>query len=251
MRYFLEISYKGTAYEGFQVQPGKDTIQGRINDVLSRVLNREIGVTGAGRTDAGVHALQSFVHFDSDSALPVNLVYRLNKMLPADIAAKRLIAVADTAHARYDAVSRAYSYRIHFEKNPFLTGLSYHYPYPAPDFEAMKKALPHFIQCNDYALLSKFNPDNKSTRCELTRAELILDPENKSLEFQVEANRFLHNMVRRMTGALLAIGRQAMSSEQLRNSLDKKIPLPVNETAPPEGLYLTRVVYPFIEKEKT
>ncbi len=251
MRYFLEISYKGTAYEGFQVQPGKDTIQGRLNDVLSRILSSEIRVTAAGRTDAGVHALQSFVHFDSNSALPENLVYRLNKMLPADIAAKRLIPVADTAHARYDAVSRAYRYRIHFEKNPFLTGLSYYYPYPAPDIEAMKKALPHFRNFDDYALLSKFNPDNKTTLCKVTQAELTFDPENKSLEFQVQANRFLHNMVRRMTGALLAIGREAMSSEQLRDSLDKKIPLPVNETAPPEGLYLTRVVYPFIENDKT
>ncbi len=251
MRYFLEISYKGSAYEGFQVQPGKDTIQGRLNDVLSRILSSEIRVTAAGRTDAGVHALQSFVHFDSNSALPENIVYRLNKMLPADIAAKRLIPVADTAHARYDAVSRAYRYRIHFEKNPFLTGLSYYYPYPAPDIEAMKKALPHFVHFDDYALLSKFNPDNKTTLCKVTQAELTFDPENKSLEFQVEANRFLHNMVRRMTGALLAIGRQAMSSEQLRDSLDKKIPLPVNETAPPEGLYLTRVVYPFIENDKT
>ena len=251
MRYFLEISYKGTAYEGFQVQPGKDTIQGRLNEVLSRVLNSEIRVSGAGRTDAGVHALQSFVHFDSDTALPENIVYRLNKMLPADIAAKRLFPVADTAHARYDAVSRAYSYRIHFEKNPFLTGLSYYYPYPAPDIEAMKKALPHFKNFDDYAVLSRFNPDNKTTLCKVTQAELTFDSENKCLEFQVEANRFLHNMVRRMTGALLAIGRQAMSSEQLRDSLEKKIPLPVNETAPPEGLYLTRVLYPFIKNEKT
>jgi len=251
MRYFLEISYKGTAYEGFQVQPGKDTIQGSFNLVLSRILNREIRTTGAGRTDAGVHALQSFLHFDHDSGLPENFLYRINKMLPADMAAKRLIRVADSAHARYNALSRAYSYRIHFEKNPFLSGLSYYYPYPAPDVDAMKKALPLFRNFDDYAMLSKFNPDNKSTLCRVTRAELIYDPENKNLEFRVEANRFLHNMVRRMTGALLAIGRHALSSDQLRDSLDKKIPLPVNETAPPEGLYLTRVLYPFIENDKT
>lgn len=251
MRYFLEISYKGTAYEGFQVQPGKNTIQGQINEVLSRILNSEIRGIGAGRTDAGVHAIQSFLHFDHATGLPENFLYRINKMLPPDISANRLLLVADKAHARYDAVSRAYSYRIHFEKDPFLTGLSYYYAYPIPDIEAMKKALPHFINFHDYAMLSKFNPDNKSTICRVTKAELIFDSGNNSLEFRVEANRFLHNMVRRMVGALLAIGRHALSSDQVRESLEKKIPLAVNETAPPEGLYLTRVLYPYIENEKS
>ncbi len=250
MRYFLEIAYKGTAYEGFQVQPGKATVQGTINEALSRILNTEISVTGAGRTDSGVHALQSYVHFDSEKELPNNLTYRLNKILPSDLAIGKLIPVADDAHARYDAVRRAYRYRIHFEKDPFRDGLSYYFPYPVIDLPLMQESASLFLKYEDYSMLSKFNPHNKSTLCSIFQSEIIEKENGRSLEYHVAANRFLHNMVRRMTGALLAIGRHSLRPEELEASLRNKISLPVNEVAPAEGLYLAEVQYPFIEKSK-
>lgn len=247
MRYFLEISYKGTHYHGFQIQPDHPSVQRQLESVLSKVLNKKTGITGSGRTDSGVHCIQSYIHFDTDNALPENLTHRLNTMLPSDIAVTRTIPVKPDAHARYDAIRRGYRYYIHFSKNPFLLDRSYFYHYQKPDIGLMQQAAAIFPQYEDFKILSKRDPSVKSTICTIYESKLETINSGQQLVFHVEANRFLYNMVRRMVGALLMAGTERITVDHLRQCLAENKNLPRAAMVPPQGLFLTKVAYPFIK----
>jgi tRNA pseudouridine38-40 synthase len=245
LRYFLEIAYHGRNYAGWQVQPHQLSVQQVIEDVLSQLYDTPIAITGAGRTDAGVHALQTFAHVDLPTSTNEQLVYKLNKMLPEDILIKGLRPVATEAHARYDALSRSYQYFVHVEKDPFLSETSYHFPYGIPDMELMALGADVLMRHQDFAPLSRKNPDLNNTLCQITEARWETIVPNKRLVFHITANRFLHNMVRRITGALLMIGTHKLSVEELEYALQNKESMRINVSLPPHGLYLTRVTYPY------
>lgn len=248
MRYFIEIAYKGTGYAGWQMQKNKPTIQGTINEALSTVCNTAINITGAGRTDSGVHCLQTFAHFDVDTGLPEKMLYRANKLLPKDIAIRNLIHVAPDAHARFDAISRSYSYYIHATKNPMLADRSFFFPFLPLDLKAMEKATALLTSFKDYKPLSKYNKDLKTTLCDVFNAEWETNSAKQTLVFCITANRFLHGMVRRIVGALLMIGQGKITIEEFKQAMEKGRALRLNISVPPQGLFLCEVKYPYLDK---
>jgi len=175
-RFFLEISYKGTDYCGWQVQPNQVTIQQKVNEALSTILNEPIMCLGCGRTDSGVHASQFFLHFAPTKPIPEKFVFRLNKFLPSDIAVKRLIInVPEDAHARFDATYRAYDYYAHFNKSPFLYQSSFFFPWLPLDVESMNTAAQLLLQYEDFRMFCKSGHSSKTTLCQIFKAELHID----------------------------------------------------------------------------
>lgn len=246
-RYFLEISYNGTAYCGWQVQPNGVSVQGTVNQALSTILNEPIHCVGCGRTDAGVHASQFFLHFNANNELPKLFDLRMNRFLPKDIAVHRVITeLPEKAHTRFDATYRAYDYYIHFFKNPFKDELSWHYNWLPLNFEAMRQAADLLLQYEDFEMFCKTGGSNKTTLCTIFKTELVLDEDGKGLRFHIAANRFLRGMVRRIVGILMAVGKEKISIEALKAVMDKEAKFPFHPSAPPQGLYLSEVKYDYI-----
>lgn len=247
MRYFIEIAYKGTDYSGWQIQPNGITVQETINQALSTILNEPISCMGCGRTDAGVHASQFFLHFDAKNALPKLFHSRLNKFLPKNIAVKRIHEnIPQEAHTRFDATYRAYDYHVHFHKNPFKNELSWYYNWLPLNIEAMKEAADLLLQYEDFEMFCKTGGNNKTTLCTIFKTELLVDMEAGTLQFHIAANRFLRGMVRRIMGMLMAVGKEKVSIEVFKAVMDKKAKFPLNPSAPPQGLYLCEVRYDYV-----
>jgi tRNA pseudouridine38-40 synthase len=243
-RFFIHLSYKGTSYEGWQSQPGKSTVQGILSTALKTLLKEEISVTGAGRTDTGVHALNFFAHFDSTLLKRENtekLVFRLNRILPADILVFDVIPSADEAHARYDAVSRTYHYLVTREKNPFLSEYSLHYPHNL-DMEAMNMACSILKKHSDFASFSKLHGNNKTTICHVTEAEWR-EIYPGLLVFRITADRFLRNMVRAVTGTMLRIGSGNIPFSELETIILKKDRGAAGTSVRACGLFLSGIKY--------
>lgn len=245
-RYFLEISYDGTAYHGWQLQHNAVSVQQKLNEALRKILRREVDTTGAGRTDTGVHAKQLFVHFD----IPTDIIqeedrflHALNALLPHDISANRLLKVADNAHARFDAIERSYEYHIHFGKNPFLINKSWQLR-DKPDVEKMNRATQYLLGKQDFGCFSKTHTQVFTNICTVKRAEWVL-LEDK-LIFHVTADRFLRNMVRAIVGTLLEIGLKDHSPEMMVDIIKSQDRSRAGASVPAHGLYLTKVVYPYI-----
>lgn len=248
MRCFLELSYNGTAYQGWQLQANsKPTLQGTIQYVLSTILGTSIEVVGCGRTDAGVHASQYYLHFDVlNCDLPPNFEARLNRFLPKDIAIKRLITnLPEQAHARFDATYRAYTYYVHFQKNPFLYPQSFYYFYPL-DHNKMQTAAAMLLNYNDFELFCKTGGNNKTTLCNLFASQWFFDEQQQTARYYIAANRFLRGMVRLITGALLMVGRGKLSLLDLEKALQKQKKLDITISAPAHALYLSEVKYAYI-----
>lgn len=242
MRYFLDLSYLGTAYHGWQLQKNAHSVQAEVSGALSTVLRATVAVTGSGRTDAGVHALQQVVHFDHDQALEARqLLFKLNALLPNDIAANQLTQVKPDAHARFDAVRRSYQYHMHTRKNPFVEGLSYYFPH-STDIDLMNQAAELLKGVQNFQCFSKVKTDVNTYDCHITAAHWILD--NEKLVFHVSADRFLRGMVRAIVGTLLTIGEHKMSLEAFENVLESKDRRKAGRSVPAHGLYLTEVNYP-------
>jgi tRNA pseudouridine38-40 synthase len=251
-RYFLEVSYKGTNYSGFQVQQntGK-TIQAEIEKAFSILQRESIVLTSSSRTDAGVHALQNFFHFDTNSPLHLwkgsgaeakaQFVYKMNAILPGDIVIKKLIPVKDDAHCRFDAVSREYKYFIYRYKDPFLKDRAFYFPYKL-DFEKLKQAAALVRNHTDFTSFSKRNTQVKSFICDIQESEWVL--ENDCLVYRVKSNRFLRGMVRALTATMLKIGRNKMSLEEFEDVIRAKDCTKASFSVPPEGLFLISVNYP-------
>ncbi|MCH2034520.1 MAG: tRNA pseudouridine(38-40) synthase TruA [Tenacibaculum sp.] len=244
MRYFLELSYHGKNYYGWQIQPDVISVQEKITTALSTILREEIAIVGAGRTDSGVHASQMYAHFDVDKDLDENFTYKLNAILPDDIVIYRTIKVSDEAHARFDAVSRSYEYKIWMGRNPFLLDTTWQLNYKNINIEAMNSAAKLLYEYEDFECFSKVKTDVHTFNCEVTNA--IWKLEGEELTFYVSANRFLRNMVRAIVGTLLDIGLGKKSVEDFRMIIESKNRSKAGVSVPAKGLFLTKVEYDYI-----
>ena len=242
LRYFIELSYNGKAYHGWQSQPNAISVQEVLEKALFTLLREPIDIVGAGRTDAGVHAKQMFAHFDTDVAfLPEELTYKLNSFLPKCIAIHAIFEVPNNAHARFDAISRSYSYKISLTKNVFDYNYSYNFKLPL-DIEVMNKACKVLFEYEDFKCFSRSNTDVKTYNCDIMKAEWV--NENEMLIFYITANRFLRNMVRAIVGTMINIGLGKISIEQFHEILKSKDRKKAGASVPGHALYLTNIEYP-------
>lgn len=242
MRYFITFSYDGTAYHGWQIQPHSVSVQEELQKALSTLLRKPMEVVGAGRTDTGVHARKMIAHFDSDEELECSqLVYKLNKLLPRDIAVQQVERVEEDMHARFSAKSRTYHYYVHLDKDPFLRSYSWQV-YGNPDFELMNQAAVVLMEYTDFTSFSKVNTDTKTNDCTITEAHWDRVGEGQ-WRFTITANRFLRNMVRAIVGTLMEVGRGRMTIEQLRNVVDAKDRCRAGDSVPGNALFLVDVKY--------
>lgn len=241
MRYFLEVSYKGTGYSGFQSQKNANTIQEEIEKALKTICKADIQLTSSSRTDAGVHAIQNFFHFDINSELSSQLVYNLNAILPGAIAVRNLIKVKDDAHCRFDAISREYKYYVYMKKDPFLNDRAFYFPYTL-DLDSMQKAAVIIKEYKDFTSFSKRNTQVKSFICDIKESYWI--KEKECLVYNVKANRFLRGMVRALTATMLKLGRDKMDLRTFRDIIEAKDCTQANFAVPAYGLFLMEVAYP-------
>lgn len=252
MRYFVTLSYDGTQYHGWQIQPNGVSVQEVLQKALSTLLRKPIEVTGAGRTDAGVHASMMVAHFDWPAAhegegceeMPLDctqLTYKLNRLLPPDVAVQAVRPVGPEMHARFSATRRTYHYYIHTHKNPFLRGYSWQVNVPL-DFALMNEAAQVLLEYSDFTSFSKTGTDVKTNICQLTEARWEqLKP--GEWRFTVSANRFLRNMVRAIVGTLVEVGRHRMTISQMRHAIEAKDRQRAGESVPGHALYLTNIEY--------
>ena len=241
MRYFLEVSYKGTNYSGFQSQKNANTIQAEIEKAFKILLKKELELTGSSRTDAGVHAYQNYFHFDFESELSKESLYNMNAILPNDITIKNLLKVNDNAHCRFDAIDREYKYYIYQKKNPFLTDKAFYFPYKL-NMEKMREAANILKEYTDFTSFSKRNTQVKSFLCEIKESNWLI--ENECIVYQVKSNRFLRGMVRALTATMLKLGRRKMDLDTFRNIIEAKDCTLANFAVPAQGLFLIEVSYP-------
>ena len=243
-RYLITLSYDGTAYHGWQIQPTGISVQEELQRALSMALRVETSVTGAGRTDTGVHAHMMTAHFDTDLDVDCShLAYKLNRMLPQDIAVSSIKGVDGSFHARFSATSRTYIYYIHTHKNPFIRAYSWELHYDL-DFAAMNMAAATLLVHNDFAAFQKSKTDNKTTLCKVSEARWIEDGDgNGKWHFIITADRFLRNMVRAIVGTLIDVGRHKISVRDFINIIESGDRRAAGESAPANGLFLERIVY--------
>ena len=243
MRFFITLSYDGTRYHGWQVQPNGPSVQEKLQWALSTILRQNIQVTGAGRTDAGVHARMMVAHFDvetMDFDLK-DLTYKLNRLLPQDIAIQKMEPVSDEMHARFSAISRTYHYYIHTVKNPFLRAYSCELHYPL-DFQRMNEAAAILMTYDDFGAFCKAHADVKTTLCHITAAKWHqISP--SAWYFEITANRFLRNMVRAVVGTLIDVGRGRLSLDDFRKVIEGKRRTEAGESMPANALFLEEVKY--------
>jgi len=242
-RFFIYFSYKGTAYHGWQIQPNGISVQEVLTKTLSTVLRTEIEITGAGRTDAGVHAKLMVAHFDLETELPseFNLVSKLNNFLPTDISILKIIEVKPDTHARFEAISRRYEYHIVTRKDAFKTESAMRVSEKL-DFEAMNLAAKSLMDFTDFTSFSKLHTDVKTNNCRITHAEWT--QQDDEWIFTIQADRFLRNMVRAIVGTLLEVGRKKMSIEEFKAVIEAKNRCKAGTSVAARGLFLVDIQYP-------
>ena len=241
MRYFFEVSYKGTNYAGFQVQKNANTIQAEVEKVLQTYFKTYINLTGSSRTDAGVHALQNYFHGDTDKIIEPTVLYNLNAMLPADIVLKRIISVPQEAHCRFDAIAREYHYYIYNSKDPFMLDRAYFYPYFL-NLDSLNSSATVVLSNTNFEAFSKKNAQVKTHICNIVKSEWA--QESGCLVYKVRANRFLRGMVRALVATMLRVGRDKLSIEHFSSIFTTTDSLLVDFASPPQGLFLASVTYP-------
>lgn len=239
-RYFLELAYKGTAYSGFQVQENANTIQSEAEKALQTLFRQSFELTGSSRTDAGVHALQNFFHFDTELIIQKASIYNLNAILPADITAKGIYPVPDESHCRFDATAREYNYFIYRKKDPFMVDRGWLYPFPL-DMELLQQAAHILMEYADFTSFSKRNTQVKTFLCSIERAEW--QQEGSSLIYQVKANRFLRGMIRGLVGTMVKLARRQLTVAEFRAIIEAKDCTKADFSTPPQGLFLKHVYY--------
>ena len=242
-RYFIEISYKGKNYHGWQVQPHAISVQEVLNDCLTKLLKQEVHVVGAGRTDTGVHAKQLFAHFDLVKKVKdvSQFLSRLNSFLPKDIAAKSLLEVGEEAHARFDANARTYEYYVVQQKNPFEEDSAY-LVYKPLNIEVMNQAAKRLFEFQDFTSFSKSDTQTKTNNCKIMQA--YWEKREGLLVFTIQADRFLRNMVRAIVGTLLEVGLGKMTEEEFVKVIESKDRSQAGTSVPAHALYLREVSYP-------
>lgn len=242
MRYRITFAYDGTAYHGWQLQPNAPTVQHEIENALHTVLRAEISVTGAGRTDTGVHARMMACHFDWDETLDCeHLVFKLNCLLPADIAVSEVRVVPADWHARFSAVSRTYHYYITTRKDPFNHPYALRLYFPL-NLEQMNEAAALLLDQKDFGCFCKSHSDNKTNLCNVTEARWHKQGDG-DIYFRITANRFLRNMVRAVVGTMLEVGKGKMSIEDFRQVLLSGKRTEAGESVPAKGLFLEHIEY--------
>ena len=242
-RYFIYLSYDGFAYHGWQVQPNGATVQASLEKALSTILRQPVAVTGAGRTDTGVHARLMVAHFDMEQALSATegFVDRLNRVLPKDIAVSRIVPVRNDAHSRFDALSRTYHYYLSFAKDPFYDRYSMRLSRPL-DWEAMNGAAACLFRYTDFTSFSKLHTDVKTNNCRIMAAGW--EPDGARYRFTIQADRFLRNMVRAIVGTLLDVGRGRLSVEDFCRIIEQKNRCSAGMSVPAQALFLADIAYP-------
>jgi len=245
-RYFFQIQYRGTHYFGWQRQPDAISVQETIETDLRKLFNDDTTIVGCGRTDTGVHASDYYFHVDLPAYDDLDhLQFKLNRMLPDDIAITRIVAVSQEAHARFDAVSRTYHYLVHQVKHPFIEGLSTYIPQPV-DVDKMNQAAQFLVGKMDFTSFSKLHTDVKTNICEVKEAEWII-LENGQLRFTITANRFLRNMVRAIVGTLLDVGMDKIQPSDVQQIIQAENRQSAGKSAPAHGLFLARVTYDYLD----
>lgn len=241
-RYFIYLAYDGTAYHGWQVQPNGLSVQEVLTKALSTLLRVPTEITGAGRTDAGVHARQMVAHFDAAEPLECSrLTYKLNRMLPPDISVYKVVPVRSDAHARFDATQRTYHYFVRTEKSPFERFYSFRI-HGTPDFRKMNEAAELLLQYEDFTSFSKLHTHVKSNLCHVSQARWEqVGPQ--LWRFEISANRFLRNMVRAIVGTLLEVGRGQLSIEGFRAVIEGRNRCCAGESVAANALFLVGIKY--------
>jgi tRNA pseudouridine38-40 synthase len=242
-RFFVEVAYKGTAYQGFQVQDNASSVQQVVDQALSTLFRTPIATTGSSRTDAGVHALRNFMHFDTDLPMHPQAVYKLNAILPRDIVLNNLYAVHDEAHSRFDATYREYKYFVYASKNPFLNDRGYFFPYTI-DIALMHEAAAVLKEYTDFESFSKRNSQVFTYNCRIEKSEWYYDESLQCWVYNVRANRFLRGMVRGLVATMLKVGRGKLSIADFRAIIEGKDCTRAWFDSPPQGLFLVDVGYP-------
>jgi tRNA pseudouridine38-40 synthase len=252
-RYFIELAFKGTAYNGWQVQPNGMGVQQVIEETLAILIKEKVRITGAGRTDTGVHASYFVAHFNSGSEFlhqPGEIVRKLNHMLPDDIAIYSIFPVSPGDHSRFSAISRTYKYFIALHKNPFKKEISYQMNI-IPDTDAMNKAAAELLKYDDFGSFCRTGTNVTNHICRVRMAQW--EQGDEMLIFTIQANRFLRNMVRAIVGTLIAAGLGKITVEGFREIIEAKDRGRARTSAPAQGLFLTDIEYPpgLLERKTT
>lgn len=247
MRYFFEVSYKGTNYSGFQLQQNANTIQAEVEKVFKIFFRKSISLTGSSRTDAGVHALQNFFHGDFEHEIKPDLLYNFNAILPPDIVLKKITPVHPNAHCRFDAISREYHYFIYDRKDPFMVERGYYYPQQI-DFDKLNSAAAIILSNTNFLAFSKRNSQVKTHECRILKIEWLQQP--YGLIFKITGNRFLRGMVRALVATMLRVGTHRITIEEFQSIFEDHNKRHVNFAAPPQALFLVAVNFPLVVVEK-
>lgn len=251
MRYFIHLAYNGSAYHGWQIQPNAHTVQAEIETQISKLMNQAISITGCGRTDTGVHAKDYYAHFEGQIPFePEKMVYKLNKMLPADIIVFRVFMVNADLHARYTASSRTYTYLISQKKQPFGQDLYYHFSQLSKvDWGKVQLAMDFLKSQNEFFTFSKSDSDVEHYLCEMQDLYYKLSDDQSECKIVITANRFLRGMVRLLVGMFLNIGLGKYNLAEVRKAMAEQTRLKLSTSVPPQGLSLTKIEYPFMHTE--
>ncbi len=245
-RYFLRLSYDGTNFCGWQNQLNQDSVQGSIEAALSTLYRSTQKVVGCGRTDTGVHADDYYAHWNFDGEIDDNFLIKINSILPRSICIKEIFEVNNDQNSRFSATSRTYHYFIHTQKNPFRRLYSYEYPHNPLNFALKEEAAELILNYSEFLPLIKLDKELKKTNCTLFTSK-IEQIEPHYIRYEISANRFLHNMVRRIVGTLILIGREKMTLEEFKIGMDTQSPFRLIGLAPSNGLHLIHIGYPFIK----
>ena len=238
-RYFIECAYKGTRYSGFQVQENAETIQSEMEKAFFTLHRRPVVLTGSSRTDAGVHALQNYFHFDEAEEVHPQFIYKMNAILPRDIVVRNVFQMPEGAHARFDATGRAYEYQLHSFKDPFVQSTSLYFPYRL-DRELMQEGAAFILELENFFAFAKTNSQVSHYQCRIIRSQWIFEGEH--MLFQLEANRFLRGMVRLLTASLLKLGRHQLEMEAFKGLFSGTSKC--GFSVPAHGLFLKAVRFP-------
>jgi tRNA pseudouridine38-40 synthase len=241
LRYFIELSYNGKKYHGWQIQPDAVSIQEKLNYAVSTILQEKIEVVGAGRTDTGVHASQMFAHFNVENSIAEDVVHKLNSILPNDITVYKVFLVEEEQHARFHALSRSYEYRIWLGRNPFLLDFSWQIHSQKLDISKMNAAAKILLEYENFETFSKVKTEVYTFNCDVTVA--FWKQEGDLLIFYISANRFLRNMVRAIVGTLVDVGLGKISINDFRQIIESKNRGNAGLSVPAKGLFLTQIKY--------
>ena len=240
MRYFIDISYFGKNFHGWQIQENAKTIQSEIDEGISKIFKQKIKIIGSGRTDTGVHAISQVAHFDYDNKIEEDFLYRINAILPPDISLNSLREVRNNVSARFDAISREYIYKLHTKKTPFLNDLSLFYKMNI-NINILNEACLSLLNFTDFKSFSKVKTDVNNYNCKINYAKF--EKINQNYIFKISSNRFLRGMVRTIVGTLLEINENKKSINMLEEIISKKDRKLAGPSVPAHGLYLTKVIY--------